>query len=244
MTRDEEGIAIDSVSEEAAEVTVEPTASEDREASDEPRFERRWSKRPRSKSVEVEVGDGDLAAELQKEKGRADDLYDRLQRSMADLSNYRKRAESDREEMSKFATMVLVAELLPVLDNFDRALSAIPRELQHFTWLQGIMLIERQLRAILEHQGLEPIDAVGKGFDPSLHEALAEEETADAEPGTIIGELQTGYMMHGRVLRPTMAKLAKRPQGGGTAEPAEPESDTTSEEAGGGAQEPEAQSGV
>jgi len=173
-------------------------------------FERRWSKKSSGKSAtaDITLGSGD---DVEKERKRADELFDRLQRSMADLSNYRKRVEAEREEMAKMAGMLLVAELLPVLDNFERALESIPPELRYFSWLQGIGLIERHLRAILEREGVEPIEAVGQNFNPNLHEAIVEEESAEAKPGTIIGELQKGYTMHGHVLRPTLAKIAKLP---------------------------------
>ena len=181
--------------------------------AEEPRFERRWSKRAGAPQPPPEVAQpaesAELQAQLEKEKTRADELHDRLQRSMADLSNYRKRSESEREEMTKFANMVLVSELLPVLDNFERALSAIPHELEQFTWLQGIALIERHLRALLEREGLQTIEAAGTPFNPSFHEAIVEEESADVAPGTVIGEMQRGYMMHGRVIRPTLAKVSK-----------------------------------
>jgi molecular chaperone GrpE len=187
---------------------------------EEPRFERRWSKRAGASQPPPEVAQpvasADLQAQLEKEKTRADELHDRLQRSMADLSNYRKRSESEREEMTKFANMVLVSELLPVLDNFERALSAIPHELEQFTWLQGIALIERHLRALLEREGLQTIEAAGTPFNPSLHEAIVEEESADVAPGTVIAEMQRGYMMHGRVIRPTLAKVSKAVEGGKT----------------------------
>jgi molecular chaperone GrpE len=182
---------------------------------EQPRFERRWSKRSTTKPVgsgtTVPPVVGVDSEELAREKARSAELFDRLQRSMADLSNYRKRVEAEREEMAKLASMLLVAELLPVLDNFERALSTIPKELEMFSWLQGVMLIERHLRAILEREGVEAIAAVGTQFDPNLHEAVVEEESADAKPGTVLTELQRGYTMHGRVLRPTLAKVAKAP---------------------------------
>jgi molecular chaperone GrpE len=179
-----------------------------------PQFERRWSKRAQASQRPPEVSpaaNAGLAAELEQEKARANELFERLQRSMADLSNYRKRSESEREEVTKFANMLLVSELLPVLDNFERALAAIPRELEQFTWLQGIALIERHLRALLEREGLQTIEAAGTPFNPSFHEAIVEEEAADVAPGTVIGEMQRGYTMHGRVIRPTLAKVSKAP---------------------------------
>lgn len=180
---------------------------------DDDRFTRRWSKEPERKADPdpSESVVEDPTPELLKERARANDLYERLQRSMADLSNYRKRADAEREEMAKFASMLLVADLLPVLDDFDRALATLPTDLQRLTWLRGVVLIQRHLQAILEHQGVTAIEAVGRKFDPSFHEAVVEEPNAEAEPGTIIADLQTGYIMHGQVIRPTLAKVATAP---------------------------------
>lgn len=200
---------------DAAETGPESPKTTPDSESGEPKFERRWSKRGHAPQPPPEVSQAasaDLEEQLQKEKTRADELFERLQRSMADLSNYRRRAESEREEVTKFANMVLMSELLPVLDNFERALAAIPRELEQFTWLQGIALIERHLRALLEREGLQTIEAAGTPFNPSFHEAIVEEESADVAPGTVIGEMQRGYTMHGRVIRPTLAKVSKAPQ--------------------------------
>ncbi|HZT97117.1 MAG TPA: nucleotide exchange factor GrpE [Chloroflexota bacterium] len=195
------------------DVSAEEAGSESRPAAaEQPQYERRWSKKSSSSrpaDVTPEQESSEDADESEKQRARADDLFDRLQRALADLANYRKRVESEREDMAKFASMLLVSELLPVLDNFDRALETLPKELEYFTWIQGVMLVERQLRAILERQGVEPIKAVGEKFNPSLHEAIVEEESSEAAPGTVIGELQTGYTMYGRVLRPTLAKVAK-----------------------------------
>lgn len=217
MQSDEEAESVESSIGEATDVTdVGPIPSaEGLDAADEAKFERRWSKRSTPKAA-TEVGPEQTlpstgSEDLQKEKARADELHDRLQRSMADLSNYRKRAEAERQEREKLAGMLLIAELLPVLDNFERALDSIPRELQFFSWIQGIALVERHLRAILDRQGIQPIEALGSDFNPNYHEAIVEEETSEAKPGTIVGELQRGYTMHGHVLRPTLAKVAKAP---------------------------------
>src|SRR5579862_8866119 len=115
--------------------------------------ERRWSKKTSGKAQVPDIQPA--SDDVEKERQRADELLERLQRSMADLSNYRKRVEAEREEMAKLASMLLVAELLPVLDNFERALESIPKDLQMFSWLQGIVLIERHIRAILDWQGVE-----------------------------------------------------------------------------------------
>ncbi|HEV3313274.1 MAG TPA: nucleotide exchange factor GrpE [Chloroflexota bacterium] len=194
MTK-KETVSMEREETETAEVSVDEQTAETAQSAGDP-FERRWSKRETAKSTAspeiIGVAEGEAGSALEAERNRANELHDRLQRSMADLSNYRKRVEAEREEMAKLASMLLVAELLPVLDNFERAMSTIPTELEQFSWLQGIALIGRHLQAILEREGILAIEAVGTKFNPSLHEAIVEDETTDAEPGTVTGELQRG----------------------------------------------------
>lgn len=158
-------------------------------------------------------------------------LQDRWQRAAADLSNLRRRTEQDREEMEKFASMVLVAEILPVLDNFDRALATIPGNLQMLTWIQGVMLIERHLQALLQQRGVEPIEADGAEFNPSLHEAISERETSDVPAGRITQVYQTGYTMHGRVIRPALVEVARSPAPQSEVSPAPRSEETVTEDA-------------
>jgi molecular chaperone GrpE len=113
--------------------------------------------------------------------------------------------------MEKFASMLLVSELLPVLDNFERALATVPGNLAMLTWIQGVMLIERHMAALLEHQGLAPIEAEGQQFNPQFHEAISERETADADPGAVVQVYQKGYTMHGRIIRPALVEVARTP---------------------------------
>jgi molecular chaperone GrpE len=161
----------------------------------------------------------DVRRQLEEERQRTRDLQDRWHRAQADLANLRKRTEQEREEEKKFASMLLVYELLPVLDNFERAFASIPNQLMQFTWINGISLILLQLRAILDQQGLKPVEAVGQPFNPHYHEAISERETADAAPHTVVQEFQRGYTMHGRLLRPALVEVA--------AAPATPASDET-----------------
>jgi len=143
------------------------------------------------------------------EQAKAEDAVQRLQRTQADFANYKRRSEQEREQQAKFATLMLVTELLPVLDNFDRALSTIPESVRALPWTDGILLVDRQLRATLEKQGVTPIEAVGQRFDPMLHEAILHEDSADHYDDQIIAELQRGYMLHDKVVRPTLVKVAK-----------------------------------
>lgn len=184
-------------------------------SDDDRRFEVKWKKKgepPRTETDHPVEPASDLAAlqqELESERKRARELQERWHRAAADLSNLRKRTEQERDEVEKFSTMVLVQELLPVLDNFDRAFQTIPRSLQMLTWIHGVMLIDRHLRGLLERQGLAPIEARGQPFNARYHEAISERETDDEPPGTVIQDFQTGYTMHGRVIRPALVEVAR-----------------------------------
>jgi molecular chaperone GrpE len=122
------------------------------------------------------------------------------QRAQADFINYKKRAEQEKQELSKFANLVLILNLLPVLDDFERAFSSIPASTKKHSWLDGIKLIERKLWAILEAQGLSPIKALGEPFDPTLHEAVRQDK---GQEGIVIEEIQKGYLLEDRVIRPS-----------------------------------------
>lgn len=153
-----------------------------------------------------------LSQQLEQERARSAEYLDNWRRAAADFSNYRKRAEKETSEFSKFANSTLIARLLPVLDDLDRAFQTVPEDLRDLTWVDGVMLISRKLRAILEAEGLKAIEALGKPFDPNFHEAVIHEETDKADEGIVTGELQKGYMLGDRVLRPTMVKVAKKKQ--------------------------------
>lgn len=139
-------------------------------------------------------------------KQQADEMLQRLQRLQADFDNYRKRTVREKEDFAAFAEAALVKGLLPILDNFDRALSSLPES--EAAWADGIKLVQRQLMTVLEQQGMTLIDSLGQPFDPNLHEAVMRDDQADAEDGTILAELQKGYMYKGRLLRPSMVKVA------------------------------------
>jgi molecular chaperone GrpE len=131
------------------------------------------------------------------------------QRSAADFANYRRRTEQEREATLGLANEMLLLKLLAVVDDFDRALAQMPRELEGLGWIEGIWLVERKLRALLESEGVTPIEATGKPFDPHEHEAVVHEETTTAPDDTVIGELQRGYRIRDRVLRPALVSVAK-----------------------------------
>ncbi len=138
---------------------------------------------------------------LAKEKVKAEGYLANWQRAQADFINYKRRTEQEKEEISKFANSILMLNLLPVLDDLERAFMSIPPRLAKLSWVDGIGLIERKLRASLEALGLSEIKALGEPFDPHLHEAVREDKGID---GVVIEELQKGYKLHDRVIRPTM----------------------------------------
>jgi len=151
-----------------------------------------------------------LTKALNEEKEKAERYLANWQRAQADLINFKKRSEQEKEEIIQFANAMLVMSLLPILDDFERALDNVSTKLAGFTWVDGIMIIHRKLQAILEFQGLSQIEALGKDFDPAIHEAVFEEE---GEEGKVIEELQKGYKLHERVLRPAMVKVGKGKEG-------------------------------
>ncbi len=152
-----------------------------------------------------------LQNDLDKAKQEAEEYLEQLQRSQAEFANYKKRNEREREDFIKLANAALIAKLLPVLDDCQRALQTVPDNLRALTWVEGIFLIERRLRMTLEEEGLAEIEAVGKKFDPQLHHAAIREETTDYDDDEIIGELQKGYKLNDRVLRPTIVRVAANP---------------------------------
>ncbi|NIV39196.1 MAG: nucleotide exchange factor GrpE [Anaerolineae bacterium] len=109
------------------------------------------------------------------------------------------------------ANAVLLRKLLPVVDDFERAMATLPASLGQLTWCKGVLLIQHKLGAVLESEGVKPIETEGQAFDPRYHEAVTYEEVSDHEEGQIIGEVQRGYLLGDRVLRPALVRVAKAP---------------------------------
>ncbi|MBW2184326.1 MAG: nucleotide exchange factor GrpE [Deltaproteobacteria bacterium] len=139
------------------------------------------------------------------DKEQAEQYLANWQRAQADFANFKKRTEQERAEFVKFANSALMSSLLPVIDDFERALENASEQIDS-GWIEGIELIYRKLLAGLESQGLLKIEAGGQDFDPNFHQAVLYEE---GDEGKVIEELQKGYMLHDRLLRPTMVKVGK-----------------------------------
>ena len=154
----------------------------------------------------------ELEKELEKARAQASEYLDGWQRAQAEFSNYKKRQESERVHMMSRAAASLLRKLLPVVDDFERAVATLPPGLREITWLEGVFLIKHKLDAVLESEGVKPIVAEGQMFDPCYHEAVTYEEAPGFQDGQIIGEVQKGYILSERVLRPALVRVAKAPQ--------------------------------
>ena len=190
--------------------------------------EQRGRLRPRSRAEEriasLDVQPSSLVAEIERLKNELDAARREAsesragwQRAAADFANYKRRSEQEREATLGLANEMLLAKVLSVVDDFDRALASTPPELEHLGWIEGLWLVERKLRALLESEGVTAIEAVGKPFDPREHEAAIYEETDGAAEGQVTGEIQRGYRIRDRVLRPALVKVAKNAGSTGSA---------------------------
>lgn len=150
--------------------------------------------------------------ELEEWKKKHDDVKEQLVYLAADFENYKKRMSKEREEDRKFADSKLLKEFLVVADNLERAVSALPPDDQDKGLLalkQGVELTLKQFHSILNLHGVTRIKALGEKFDPRMHEVMFQEETDQAPDDTVLEELQAGYLLHERVLRPALVKVAK-----------------------------------
>ena len=145
--------------------------------------------------------------ELQQLRAERDELRDLVLRRQAEFDNFRKRTERDRYEQAQYASMEIVRELVTVLDDFERAMKT---ECASPEYARGVELIYSHMQDTLKKVGLEPVDSIGKLFDPHQHQAIERVETKEAEDNTVLGEFQRGYNFKGRLLRPAMVRVAVR----------------------------------
>jgi len=147
-----------------------------------------------------------LQQTLAEEREKAEKYLANWQRCQADFVNYKQRAEQEKGGIIEFANSTLICNLLPIMDDLERALAAVPVELNESNWTEGIRLIYNKLKATLEAQGLTEIIAKGEPFDPHLHEALMQQE---GEEGMVIEETQKGYQFKGTLIRPSLVIVGK-----------------------------------
>jgi molecular chaperone GrpE len=153
---------------------------------------------------QADTQNNDPLEELRREK---DSLQDRLLRTAAEFDNYRKRVERERRDLADYMKADILAEILPIVDNFERALQAPSSDIDSLR--KGVELIHKQMHDFLRKRGVTPIEALGADFDPNFHQAVIHETSPSHREGEVIEELQRGYMLGDKLLRPAMVKVAK-----------------------------------
>nr|WP_246565408.1 nucleotide exchange factor GrpE [Paenibacillus faecis] len=147
-------------------------------------------------------------AELEKLRAEAEEHKQRLLRTQADFDNFRRRTLKEKEELGKYASAKLITELLPVIDNFERALSTTADNADLSSYAKGVEMIFRQLEGILKTEGLTAMEPVGTPFNPEFHQAIMQVESDEYEEGTVVEVVQKGYLLKDKVLRPAMVKVS------------------------------------
>jgi molecular chaperone GrpE len=201
---DQDSEQAEAVAERADEADGEPEGEPeagDAEALDEPE--------EADAEAAAEIEEDAIAADLEKARAEAESYLDDLRRLQADFDNYRKRTLREQTARAASASQALVARLLPVLDNFELAVSSAEQSRDFDRMLKGVEMVFGEFREVLESEGLVRIEAEGKPFDPERHEAVIAVEEEGTEPGTVVDIVRTGYELRGKVLRPAMVKVAK-----------------------------------
>lgn len=157
--------------------------------------------------AEAEVITPEQSNELEALRKQADENLERYLRAQADFDNFRRRTRQEKEDFAKYASSKLVEQLLPVLDNFERAIQSSKDSKDFDSLLKGIEMTFRQFDQVLEQEGLKRMDAVGQPFNPEYHQAIMQVESEEHEEGAVVEELQKGYMFKDKVIRPAMVKV-------------------------------------
>lgn len=163
----------------------------------------------RENSAEPESVIAELRLQLNAKEEEAKNNYDRYVRQVAELDNFKKRASREREELARYANETLVKDLLPVIDNLERAIAHAAAGSDTNPLVEGVDLVLKGFLDTLAKHGVQPVAAVGMPFDPAQHEALAQVEIADQPPNTVMEQHQKGYLMRDRLLRPALVTVSK-----------------------------------
>ena len=192
-------------------VQIEIQDSDEQEPSAEPAAtENQTSQTPPETEPEAEPEADDVTAKLQAAERQAEESYDRLLRVSAEFDNYKKRTAREMQDVVKYATEKMAKELLVVVDNLERAIEAAGAErTEDDPLVKGIHLTLGEVLKILDRHKIQPVKALGEPFDPTFHQAMMQEEVEDQPPNTVVREMQKGYTMHERLLRPSMVVVSK-----------------------------------
>lgn len=158
-------------------------------------------------ALETEIIEEDSEDEITKLKEELEAEQNKYLRLLADYDNFKRRNQKDKEIQTKFRSQSLLTDLLPVLDNFERALAVEAKSEEGTALLKGVEMVQKSLLEAVKREGLEEVEAVGQPFNPNFHQAVMQEKDENAESGIVLQELQKGYTLKGRVLRPAMVKV-------------------------------------
>jgi len=174
--------------------------------------------RAHERADEIDISPTKLLADIETLKGQAEasriqaeEYLNALQRERAEFLNFKRRTAEERQRDLGLAAEDLIRKVLALADDFDRAIDARPDSIAADPWFEGVSAIDRKLRQLLDSEGLTPIEALGRQFDPHEHEAIAQEDRPGVPEGTVVAELQKGYRIRDRVLRPAMVAVARHP---------------------------------
>ena len=193
----------------------------EKETEKEKRREKEESRQEPAQGAEQEPGSGDEAAEpdeltalrraLEEAQAKEAEYLDGWQRARAELANARKRFQREQAQAYSNAKADVLSRILPIVDDFDRAFDNLPDHLADDPWIEGVKLVRQKLHALLEQEGVTPIEAEGREFDPTFHQAITHEPSEETPEGHIIAEAQKGYRLGDLVLRPSMVRVSAGP---------------------------------
>lgn len=193
--------------EHSEDQTAEHYHAETIDASEQKAVDDSSDSEPISESEsKVEYIEKSLYDELQQQ---ADEFQKRYLRAQADLENFRRRTRLEKEEAAKYASLPLIEQLLPVVDNFERAIAASQTNSDFDSLAKGVDMVFRQMSKALEEVGLQTVEAVGEPFNPEFHQAVMQVESDEHDEGIIVEELQKGYKLKDKIIRPSMVKVSK-----------------------------------
>ncbi|MCT1397833.1 nucleotide exchange factor GrpE [Paenibacillus sp. p3-SID867] len=202
MNKEHKDAVQDTVTEEMMEETLENTPNTGESGSAEEAVN------PEQEIPVTESADEAGSAELEKLQAEVLEHQQRTLRVQADFDNFRRRTQKEKEDLGKYASSKLITELLPVIDNFERALQASEENPEFESFSKGVSMIFRQLESVLATEGLTAMKSVGEPFNPEYHQAIMQVESEEYEEGIVVEEVQKGYMLKDKVLRPAMVKVS------------------------------------
>lgn len=169
-------------------------------------------------TVSTPISSEGFEAELAKAKAQAQENQDKYLRLYAEFENFRKRSQKEKEDFSRYASERVITELLPILDDFERALSHAESSKDMKVLVEGVKMVERQMAAVLERFGLKAFSSLGESFNPHRHEAMAHQASSKYPADTVMAEYRKGYTMNDKLVRPALVAVSKGPEGNETPE--------------------------